>query len=193
MDPQLSAGIIIAIVVAVVVIALVVWFLVARSRLRAHDLRADEAWHEIEMQLKRRADLVPSVVEAVRGGSSPDPQVLAEIDQARAATLDAADPAASSAAENRFQGALRALFGAAEASRELAASPEFLQLKADLVQTEDRIQSARRHYNGEVRGLNAAVGAFPNRLVAGAAGVARREFFEVADRAAISEPPRVQF
>ena len=180
-------------IAAAIIVLLLVWFFVARARLRAHDLRADEAWHEISMQLKRRADLVPSVVEAVRGHAQHGDQAFAEIEQARADTLGAESPAAASAAENRFQGALRSLFGVADAYPQLTASPDFLRIKADLVQTEDKLQASRRNYNGAVRGLNAAVGAFPNRLVAGTAGVHRREFFEVSDRAAISEPPRVQF
>ena len=180
-------------IAAAIIVLLLVWFFVARSRLRGHDQRADEAWHEISMQLKRRADLVPAVVEAVRGHAKHGEQVFGEIDRARAETLDAESPAAASTAENHFQGALRGLFGVADAYPQLTASPEFLRLKADLVQTEDKLQTSRRNYNGAVRGLNAAVGAFPNTLVAGTAGVRAREFFEVSDRAAISEPPRVQF
>lgn len=189
---QLEWLIPVGIAVAVIVL-LLVWFFVARSRLRGHDARADAAWHEIELQLKRRADLVPAVTAAVRDHAQHGEQALVEIERARAETLSADSPVAASTAENHFQGALRGLFGVADAYPQLTASPDFLRLKSDLVQTEDKLQTSRRNYNGAVRSLNAAVTTFPNRLVAGPAGVRQREFFEVTDRAAISEPPRVQF
>lgn len=103
------------------------------------------------------------------------------------------DAGEASVAENHLQGALRSLFAVAEAYPQLQASNNFTQLQRDLVQTEDKIQSSRRYYNGSVRELNTSIKVFPNNVVAGPFGFSEREFFDVADRAAISEPPRVQF
>ncbi|RRJ86414.1 LemA family protein [Gulosibacter macacae] len=177
----------------VLLLILVIWFFATRSNLLKQQVQVDEAWHDIAVQLKRRGDLVPSIVQAVRGYADHEQSAFAAMEQARTETLEATTPSEASTAENHFQGALRALYGIADAFPKLTASPEFVHLKADLGQTEDKIQSARRAYNGSVRGLNARVQGCPGKLVAGAAGVRAREFFEVADRAAIAEPPRVQF
>ena len=180
---------------ALVLIGLVVWMLIARSRIQKLDQQVDEAWHDIAAQLKRRADLVPSVIDAVRGhgaNAQNSQRVFGEVEDARAATLAASTPSAASTAENRFQGALRGLFALAQTYPQLHSSPQFVQLQADLVQTEDKLQGARRRYNGTVRELAAASKKFPGSVVA-SKDAREREYFEVADRAAIAEPPRVQF
>lgn len=187
-------------IAVLVLIGLVVWMLVARGRIQKLDQQVDEAWHDIAAQLKRRADLVPSVIAAVQGHGSQAPssaqpnteRVFALVDTARGETLAARTPSEASVAENHFQGALRGLFGLAQTYPQLHSSPEFVQLQADLVQTEDKLQSARRRYNGSVRELSAAAKKFPGSVVA-SKEAREREFFEVADRAAIAEPPRVQF
>ena len=119
--------------------------------------------------------------------------MFSEVTQARSESLNASTPGEASVAENHLQGALRSLFAVAEAYPQLQASSNFTQLQRDLVQTEDKIQSSRRYYNGSVRELNTSIKVFPNNVVAGPFGFGEREFFDVADRAAISEPPRVQF
>jgi LemA protein len=151
-------------------------------------VRVDEAWSDITIQLKRRADLIPNIIEAVKGYAAHEKGVFESVTKARAET-----PAAASAAENHMQQALKSVFAVAEAYPQLQASQNFLQLQGELVDTEDKIQAARRFYNGGVRELNTKIQTFPNTLFVRGLGFTEREFFEVADSAAIAEPPRVQF
>jgi LemA protein len=156
-------------------------------------VRVDEAWSDITIQLKRRADLIPNIIEAVKGYAAHEKGVFESVTKARAETLSAETPAAASAAENHMQQALKSVFAVAEAYPQLQASQNFLQLQGELVDTEDKIQAARRFYNGGVRELNTKIQTFPNTLFVRGLGFTEREFFEVADSAAIAEPPRVQF
>ncbi|MGM1017559.1 MAG: LemA family protein [Actinomycetota bacterium] len=157
------------------------------------NVRVDEAWSGITVQLKRRADLIPNLIETVKGYASHEKAVFENVTRARAETLSASGPGEAGIAEGHLQQALRSLFAVAEAYPQLQASQNFLQVQQALVDTEDKIQAARRFYNGGVRELNTKIKVFPNNLFARGLGFTEREFFEVADRAAISEPPRVQF
>jgi LemA protein len=157
------------------------------------NVRVDEAWSDITVQLKRRADLIPNLIEAVKGYAAHEKEVFESVTKARAATLSAGDPSAAAEAENMMQTALKSIFAVAEAYPQLQASQNFLQLQAELVDTEDKIQASRRFYNGGVRELNTKVLLFPNTLFAKNLGFDQRDFFEVADSAAIAEAPRVQF
>lgn len=156
-------------------------------------VRVDEAWSDITIQLKRRADLIPNIIEAVKGYAAHEKGVFESVTKARAETLSAETPAQASTAENHMQQALKSVFAVAEAYPQLQASQNFLQLQGELVDTEDKIQAARRFYNGGVRELNTKIQTFPNTLFVRGLGFTEREFFEVADSAAIAEPPRVQF
>lgn len=178
---------------AVALVLVCVFLLATRSSIKKLNGRAEEAWRGITSEMGQRAELLPKIVETVQPYASHERGVFEEVEQARAETLRAADPAEASRAENRMQGALRSLFALAEAYPELQTSPEFLQMQSELVASEDRIQSSRRFYNGGVRELNTRIKVFPGPLVARGMGCQQRAFFEVADRAAISEPPRVQF
>jgi LemA protein len=157
------------------------------------NVRVDEAWSDITVQLKRRADLIPNLIEAVKGYAAHEKEVFEAVTKARAATINAGDPAAAAEAENMMQSALKSIFAVAEAYPQLQASQNFLQLQGELVDTEDKIQASRRFYNGGVRELNTKVLLFPNTMFAKNVGFAQREFFDVADAAAIAEAPRVQF
>ena len=157
------------------------------------NVRVDEAWSDITVQLKRRADLIPNLIEAVKGYAAHEKQVFENVTKARSETVNASTPAEAGAAENHFQSALKSLFAVAEAYPQLQANQNFLQLQGELVDTEDKIQASRRFYNGGVRELNTKIKVFPNNLFAKGLGFTEREFFEVADSGAISEPPRVQF
>ena len=157
------------------------------------NVRVDEAWSGITVQLKRRADLIPNLIESVKGYASHEKAVFENVTRARAETLSAAGPAEAGIAEGHLQQALKSLFAVAEAYPQLQASQNFLQLQHSLLDTEDKIQAARRFYNGGVRELNTKIKVFPNNLFARGLGFAEREFFEVADGTTISEPPRVQF
>jgi LemA protein len=156
-------------------------------------VRVDEAWSDITVQLKRRADLIPNLIETVKGYAAHEKGVFEDVTKARAETLSAQGPAEASAAENHIQSALKSIFAVAEAYPQLQASQNFLRLQSDLVDTEDKIQASRRFYNGGVRELNTKIKVFPNNVFAKRLGFTQRDFFEVADVAAIAEPPRVQF
>jgi LemA protein len=157
------------------------------------NVRVDEAWSDITVQLKRRADLIPNLIESVKGYAAHEKAVFENVTKARAETLSAQGPADAAVAENHMQAALKSIFAVAEAYPQLQANQNYLQLQQELVDTEDKIQASRRFYNGGVRELNTKIKVFPNTLFVRGLGFHEREFFEVADSAAIAEPPRVQF
>lgn len=181
------------IVVVALVVILGVYLWATYNSLVTLNVRVDEAWSDITVQLKRRADLIPNVIDSVKGYASHERQVFESVTQARAETLQAQGPAEASVAEDHMQSALKSIFAVAEAYPQLQASQNFLQLQGELVDTEDKIQSARRFYNGGVREMNTKVKVFPNTLFSRRLGFSERDFFEVGTLAAISEPPRVQF
>lgn len=158
--------------------------------------RVDEAWSDITIQLKRRADLIPNLIETVKGYATHEKGVFESVTKARAATVSPdvlEHPAKAAKAEGDFQNTMKSLFAVAEAYPQLQANQNFLALQQELTDTEDKIMSARRFYNGGVRELNIKVKQFPQVLFVGALGFKAREFFEVADQAAIQEPPQVKF
>lgn len=157
------------------------------------NVRVDEAWSDITVQLKRRADLIPNLVDTVKGYASHESKVFEQVTKARAATLSAQGPAEAGKAENMMQEALKSIFAVAEAYPQLQASQNFLQLQGELVDTEDKIQSARRFYNGGVRELNTKIKLFPNNVFAKNLGFSERGFFEVDNPEAIADAPRVKF
>lgn len=157
------------------------------------NVRVDEAWSGITVQLKRRADLIPNLIETVKGYASHEKAVFENVTRARAETLSAGGPGEAGIAEGHLQQALRSLFAVAEAYPQLQASQNFLQLQSEIVDTEDKIQASRRFYNGGVRELNTKIKVFPNNMFSKGLGFSGRDFFEVTDNAAIAEPPRVQF
>lgn len=182
---------ILIIVAVVLVIGVYLWS--TYNSLVKLTVRVDEAWSDITVQLKRRADLLPNLIETVKGYAQHEQTVFAEVTKARAETLSAQGPAEASVAEGHMQSALKSIFAVAEAYPQLQASQNFLQLQAELVDTENKVQASRRFFNGGVRELNTKVKMFPNNLIAKPMGFAARDFFEVDDVAAIAEPPRIQF
>jgi LemA protein len=160
------------------------------------NVRVDEAWSDITVQLKRRADLIPNLIETVKGYAAHEAAVFDNVTKARAATVSPqvlAHPAEAAKAEGDFAGAMKSLFAVAEAYPQLQANQNFLSLQSELSDTEDKIQAARRFYNGGVREFNTKVQTFPNNAFAKNLGFAKREFFEVADSAAIQDAPQVKF
>jgi LemA protein len=137
----------------------------------------DTGWANIDVQLQRRADLIPNLVEAVKGYASHERGVFEEVTRARAAVQQAGGPASAAEANDLLTAALGRLFAVAEAYPELKASENFLQLQEDLTDTEDKISAARRYYNETVRVFNTAVQSFPWLLLAGPFGFREREFF----------------
>jgi LemA protein len=180
-------------IVVVLVVIIGIYFWATYNSLVTLKVRVDEAWSDITVQLKRRADLIPNLIESVKGYAAHERGVFENVTKARAETLSAQSPAEASAAENHMQTALKSIFAVAEAYPQLQASQNYLQLQAELVDTEDKIQASRRFFNGGVREFNTKIQVFPNNLIARNLGFTQRDFFEVADSAAIAEPPRVQF
>ncbi len=176
-------------VVAVLVIALIGLY----NGLVKANVRVEEAWSDITVQLKRRLDLIPNLIEAVKGYAKHEKQVFQDVTEARANTLNAQGVKETAQAENQFEQALKSLFAVSEAYPQLRASENFQHLQAELVDTEDKIQAARRFYNGSARDLNIKIQTFPNILFAGMLGFKEREFFEVDDQAAVEKPVDVKF
>src|SRR3989442_2497490 len=154
-------------------------------------VRADSAWSDIDVQLKRRHDLIPNLVETVKGYAAHEKGTFENIAKFRSQAMQASSPADKAAAENQLTGALKSLFAVAENYPELKASEEFTQLQGSLSQTEDTIQNSRRYYNAVVRDLNTKIQSFPTNILAGMLGFQQRQFFEAA--AGDREPVAVKF
>lgn len=150
--------------------------------------RAENAWSDIDVQLRRRHDLVPNLVETVQGYATHERKTLGEVTEARGSAMAASDPASRARAEGELTRALRGLFAVAEAYPELRANQNFLDLQARLAELEDAIQKARRYYNAVIRDLNTACEVFPSNLVAGVFGFHRGDYFELAADAERSVP-----
>ncbi len=187
------SGLVLTLIILGVVVLLALYVWATYNSLVTLRVRVDEAWSDITVQLKRRADLIPNIVEAVKGYAAHEKSVFESVTQARAETISAESPAEAAVAENHMQQALKSIFAVAEAYPQLQASQNFLQLQGELVDTENKIQASRRFYNGGVREYNTKLQIFPNNVFAKMFGFTAREFFEVENLAAISEPPRIQF
>jgi LemA protein len=174
-----------------ILIAIAVLVLIVYNGLVQLKVRADGAWSDIDVQLKRRHDLVPNLVETVKGYATHEKGTLEAVIDARARAMSAHGPASQAEAENVLSGALKSLFALAESYPQLRASENFGQLQGSLAAIEDAIQNARRYYNAVVRDLNTKVLQFPSNVVARAFGFREREFFEIGD--AERSVPRVSF
>lgn len=186
--------IILYIVLAVIaVLAIFLW--VTYNALVKLRVRVEEAWSDITVQLKRRADLIPNLIETVKGYAAHEKTVLNELTEARASMMQASDsnPKEAAKAENQFEGALKSLFAVAENYPDLKANENYLQLQNELVDTEDKIQASRRFYNGGVRDLNTKIQQFPSNIIASMFSFKNKEFFEVDNQEAIAEPVPVKF
>lgn len=157
--------------------------------------RVDEAWSDITVQLKRRLDLIPNLVETVKGYATHEKSVFEDVTAARANALSATGVKETAATENQFEGALKSLFAVAEAYPDLKANQNFLDLQQELVDTEDKIQASRRFYNGGVRDFNTKIQSFPTNVIAGMFSFKSREFYglDEADQAAAEKPVDVKF
>ena len=155
-------------------------------------VRADSAWSDIDIQLKRRHDLIPNIVETVKGYAAHEKGTFENISKWRSAAMSATGPADRAQAENQLTGALRQLFAVAEAYPELKASEQFTGLQNSLQEVENAIQNARRYYNAVVRDYNTKIQTFPGNVFAGMMGFQQRQFFEL-DAPAEREAPQVKF
>lgn len=182
--------IIIIILVALGLLGIFIYNSLVRAK-----VRVDEAWSDIEVQLKRRYDLIPNLVNTVKGYAAHEKSVFEDVTEARANALSAQTVKQAAQADNQFQAALKSLFAVAEAYPQLRASENFQQLSGEITDTEDKIQAARRFYNGAVRDLNIRIQTFPTNIFAGMLGFRQREFFDVpgSQEAAVNEPVKVDF
>ena len=194
-EHRMDSTLIILIIVAVVVVALALFVVGIYNSLVQLRVRVEEAWSDITVQLKRRADLIPNLIETVKGYAGHEREVFERVTEARSAVVNATNegPKKTAEAENMFEGALKSLFAVAEAYPDLKANENFLQLQNELVDTEDKIQASRRFYNGGVRDLNTKIEQFPSNIIAGMFNFVKKEFFEVDDMAKIDEPAAVKF
>src|SRR3954470_9694062 len=186
----MSLPITIGVVVAVVALIALVYNSLVRAK-----VRVDEAWSDITVQLKRRYDLIPNLVNTVKGYAAHEKTVFEDVTEARAQALSAQTVSETAKADNQFQTALKSLFAVSENYPDLKANQSFQQLQAELVDTEDKIQAARRFYNGAVRDLNIKIQTFPTNVFAGMLGFKIREFFDVSENESlqVSEPVKVDF
>ena len=182
------------IILGVVVVVLIALFVMYNSLIRLR-VRVDEAWSDITVQLKRRLDLIPNLVETVKGYAKHEKSVFEQVTEARANALNAQGVKETAAAENQFEGALKSLFAVAEAYPDLKASQNFMELQQELVDTEDKIQAARRFYNGGVRDLNTKIQTFPSNIIAGMFGFKNRDFYQLepAEQEQAEKPVDVKF
>lgn len=189
----MAPGLITLIVIGVLAVLIVGFLIATYNGLVTLRNRVEEAWSDITVQLKRRTDLIPNLVNSVKGYAAHEKEVFEKVTEARSAIMDAKGVKDTAQAENMLEGALKSLFAVAEAYPDLKANQNFLQLQQELVDTEDKIQASRRFYNGGVRDLNTKIQTFPSNIVAGMFGFQPKEFFEVEDRAAVEKPVDVQF
>jgi LemA protein len=181
------------IVIAVVVIV-ILWIIGAYNRFVKLINQAKEAWADIDVQLKRRYDLIPNLVNTVKGYASHESTAFEKVTAARSAAMGAGNIADKAKAENVLAGALKSVFAIAEAYPDLKANQNFLSLQQELSDTENKIQAARRFYNGNVRDLNVAAESFPGNIIAGAFHFSKMEFFELGEgEAAAKNPVEVKF
>jgi len=170
-------------IILLVVTVLVGWVVVVFNGLVTLKNRAKEAWADIDVQLKRRYDLIPNLVETVKGYATHEKQLFENVTKARVAAMSAQGVQAKGEAENMLSGTLKSLFAVSENYPDLKASVNFLELQRELTDTEDKIQAARRFYNTNVRDLNIKVESFPANLIAGSFGFKQMELFQVANEA----------
>ncbi len=182
-------------IVGAIVVVLVIVVIVMYNSLVQLKVRVEEAWSDITVQLKRRADLIPNLIETVKGYAAHEKAVFEKVTEARSAVMSATQqgPAVTAKAENMFESALKSLFAVAEAYPDLKANQNFLQLQQELVDTEDKIQASRRFYNGGVRDLNTKIETVPSNIIASMFNFQKREFFEVDDMASVENPVAVKF
>jgi LemA protein len=179
-------------IILIVVALLVIWVAFSYNAFVRLVNRGKEAWADIDVQLKRRYDLIPNLVQTVKGYALHEAQAFENVTRARAAAMGASTLAEKGEAENMLTGALKSLFAVSEAYPDLKANQNFMKLQDELSDTENKIQAARRFYNTVVRDLNTRVDSFPSNIIAGLFKFPKMEFFELNEDAA-REPVEVKF
>ena len=181
-------------IIPLIVVLAVVWVIAVYNRFVRLVMRSKEAWADIDVQLKRRYDLIPNLVEAVKGYVKHEAGTLEKVTAARVAAMDAGGIEEKGKAENMLTGALKSLFAVAEAYPDLKANSNFVELQRELSDTENKIQASRRFYNTNVRDLNTAIESFPGNVIANMFRFEPREFFALDEgEAAARQPVAVKF
>jgi len=182
-------GIGLILLIALAVVAL--WVIAVYNGLIKMKNRVDEAWSDIDVQLKRRYDLIPNLINTVKGYAAHEKEVFEKVTEARTRAMNAGSTQEKAEAENMLSGTLKSLFAVSENYPDLKANQNFLELQRELTDTEDKIQASRRFYNGNARDFNIKIQVFPNNLIAGILNFTKREFFEAA--AGEKENVKVEF
>jgi LemA protein len=183
---------IVTIIILIVAVVFFVWLISNYNSLIVFKNRTKEAWADIDVQLKRRYDLIPNLMETVKGYAAHESGVFERVTQARAAAMGATAPEDKIQKENALSQSLKSLFAVAESYPDLKASTNFVELQRELTDTEDKIQAARRFYNGNVRDFNIAIESFPSNIVAMIFQFKQMALFEIAGEAE-REAPKVSF
>jgi LemA protein len=170
----------IGLIVLIIVAAIAVWIIAVYNGLIRLKNRVDEAWSDIDVQTKRRYDLIPNLVNTVKGYAAHEREVFEKVTEARSRAMGAGTTADKAQAENMLSQTLKSLFAVAENYPQLKANENFLELQRELTDTEDKIQASRRFYNGNARDFNIKIEVFPNNIIAGMLNFSKREFFEAA-------------
>ncbi len=178
-------------IILAIIAAVVIWVIAIYNGLIRLKNRVDEAWADIDVQLKRRYNLIPNLVETVKGYAKHERELFTKVTEARARAMQAGSVEDKAQAENMLSQTLKSLFAVAENYPELKASENFAKLQDELTDTENKIQAARRFYNGQVRDFNTKIQVFPNNIIAGMLGFKPREFFELEGEE--REPVKVDF
>jgi len=174
------------------VIVVIIWFVLTYNRFVVLSNRAKEAWSDIDVQLKRRYNLIPNLVETVKGYASHERELFEKVTEARTKAMEAKTVQEQAKAENVLSSTLKSLFAVAENYPQLKASENFLELQRELRDTEDKIQAARRFYNSNVRDLNIKIESFPANIVASIFGLKKMDLFEI-EETSVREPVKVKF
>lgn len=181
------------IIIIAVMAIIIIWLIAAYNGLIASRNRSDEAWSDIEVQLKRRYNLIPNLVATVKGYASHESQVFQKVTEARARAMGAGTLEDKARAENMLSSTLKSLFAVAESYPQLKANENFGKLQDELTDTEDKIQAARRFYNGNVRDYNTKIQQFPTNLLANAFKFLKKEFFDLDEEKEARENVEVKF
>ena len=179
-------------VISGIIAVVVLWLIFAYNRFVVYGTRVKEAWSDIDVQLKRRHDLIPNLVETVKGYMTHERQVFEKVTEARSQAMGAKSKDEKLGAENALSGTLKTLFAVSENYPELKANENFLELQRELSDTENKIQAARRFYNGNVLDYNTKIDTFPTNVIAGAFGFKKEEFFGL-EKEEEKEPVEVKF
>lgn len=176
-----------------IAVAVILYFVFSYNRFVTFINRAKEAWADIDVQLKRRYDLIPNLIETVKGYAVHEQGTFDKITKARSEAMGAVGTAEKGKAENMLSDTLKSLFAVSEAYPDLKANQNFLELQRELSDTENKIQAARRFYNGNVRDLNTAIEVFPGNIIAGIFSFGKMEFFALEEGSEAKEPVKVGF